>query len=237
MTSLTDSGTLGLFAVFAGVTAETLAELARTAQIQRWTAGQMLFQRGDAGDRLFAVTSGQVRLSLLTPSGRELVLKVVRRGDVLGEFAVIDGQSRSTDATAVDTVTALTITRERYMELAVTRPDLLMAMARYLCSMLRATNFQMESIALYDLQTRLIRFLLMSVRQTYGENPPEMAHIDIGMSQTDLAAVLGATRPRVNNALQELIVAGVIRRNGNILICSLPQLQDMAEVIEAGMTV
>lgn len=235
MTSRIDAGTLGRFPVFAGVAQETLAELARSALTQRWTAGQGLFQRGDTGDRLFAITSGQVRLSLVTPAGRELVLKVLGPGDVLGEFAVIDGQPRSTDASALGTVTAVVVTRERFLQVAKLRPDLPMAFARYLCSMLRATNFQMESIALYDLQTRLIRFLLMSVRQAHGDAPPTMARIDVGMSQTDLAAVLGATRPRINKALQDLIGSGAIRRDGSALICDLPRLEAMAEAIEAGM--
>lgn len=228
---------LGRFAVFARVDPETLTELARMSHTRRWTAGQVLFQRGDSGDSFFAITSGQVRLSLLTPSGRELVLKVLGQGDVLGEFAVIDGDPRSTDATALGAVTAIVVSRERFLKVAQARPDLPLAFARYLCSLLRATNFQMESIALYDLQNRLIRFLLMSVRQTYGDAPPEIARIELGMNQTDLAAVLGASRPRLNNALQDLIGAGAIRREGNSVICDLVQLEALSEAGEAGMAV
>jgi CRP/FNR family cyclic AMP-dependent transcriptional regulator len=173
----------------------------------------------------------------MTPNGRELVLKVLGPGDVLGEFAVIDGDPRSSDATALGAVTAIVVSRKRFLELAQARPDLPLAFARYLCSLLRATNFQMESIALYDLQNRLIRFFLMSVRQAYGDAPPEIARIELGMNQTDLAAVLGASRPRLNNALQDLIGAGAIRREGNSVICDLVQLEALSEAGEAGTAV
>ena len=66
-----------------------------------------------------------------------------------------------------------------------------------------------------------------------GKLHPE-ARIDLGLSQSDLAAVLGATRPRVNNALQDLITAGAIRRDGTSVICNLPRLEALAAAAEAG---
>ena len=229
-----DGRTLGQFPVFAGVEAAALAELAASASTQRWDAGQVMFQRGDADDRLLAITAGQVRLSMMTPQGRELVVKVLGPKAVLGEFALIDGLPRSTDAVALEPTTAIVVTRARFLQVAQVRPDLPLALARYLCTLLRSTNFQMESIALYDLQSRLIRFLLMAIRQAHGITPPPEARIDLGLSQSDLAAVLGATRPRVNNALQDLITAGAIRRDGTHVICNLPRLEALAEAAEAG---
>ena len=231
-----DAAALGRFPVFAGVTSETLAELAKSASTQRWTSGQVVFQRGDADDRLLAIISGQVRLSLTTPAGRELVLKVLGKGEVLGEFALLDGLPRSTEATAVGPLVAVVLTRERFLKVAQVKPDLPLAFARYLCALLRATNFQMESIALYDLHSRLIRFILMAIRQTHGATPPAQARIDLGLSQADLAAALGATRSRVNNALQDLLATGAIQRDGAMVICDLAQLEALAEAAEAGMS-
>ena len=224
-----DTATLGRLAVFEGVSIQTLADLAASATTRRWTAGQFLFQRGDTDDCLLAIVAGQVRLSLMTPDGRELVLKVLGPDDVLGEFALIDGQPRSTDAVALQPVTAMVISREQFLRVAQARPDLPLAFARYLCTLLRATNFQMESIALYDLQGRLVRFILMVIRQTHGATPPPEVRIDLGLNQTDLAAALGATRPRVNNALQGLIALGAIQRDGVAVLCNLAKLNALAE--------
>ena len=137
-----DTATLGRLAIFDGVAAETLAELATSASTRRWAAGRVMFQRGDAEDHLLAIAAGQVRLSLMTPNGRELVLKVLGPGEVLGEFALIDGMPRSTDAMALGQVTAIVITREQFLRVAQARPDLPLAFARYLCTLLRTTNFQ-----------------------------------------------------------------------------------------------
>ena len=224
-----DATTLGRLAVFAGVAPETLAELARSATTRRWAAGQFLFHRGDVDDCLLVIGSGQVRLSMVTANGRELVLKVLEQGDVLGEFALIDGLPRSTDAVALLPVTAMVVTRDQFLRVAQTRPDLPLAFARYLCTLLRATNFQMESIALYDLQGRLVRFILKVIHQTHGASPAAQVRIDLGLTQTDLAAALGATRPRVNNALQELIASGAIARDGAGILCTVAKLNAMAD--------
>lgn len=229
MNRMTEAAHLARLAVFDGVTSQTMAELATLATTRRWSAGQFLFQRGDADDCLLAIQSGQVRLSLMTPNGRELVLKVLGPGEVLGEFALIDGLPRSSDAVALQPVTALAISRDQFLRVAQVRPDLPLAIARYLCALLRTTNFQMESIALYDLQARLVRFILMVIRQTHGAPPPPEVRIELGLNQSDLAAALGATRPRVNNALQELIAAGAIARDGAFLLCNVPKLNALSD--------
>ncbi len=130
-----------------------------------------------------AVQTGQVRLFLVTPNGRELVLRVLGPGDALGEFALIDGLPRSSDAMALQPVSAMSISRETFLRVAQDHPDLSLAAARYLCTLLRAINFQMESIAVYDLQTRQVRFILMVIRKVHGANPPAEPRIELGSTK------------------------------------------------------
>ncbi len=88
----------------------------------------------------------------------------------------------------------------------------------------------MESIALYDLSMRLVRFVLISLRQVQGERLPDQAELKMDLSQSDLSAVLGASRPKVNQALQALIAEGALRRDGRRLICSVPRLCLLADL-------
>lgn len=228
---------LNQFAVFSEIGKETRTELAKSGYVEHWVAGQTLFQRGDSDDRLIAVISGQVRLSLVTPQGRELVIKILGPWEMLGELAVLDGLPRSADAVALEPTAAIVFTRQTFLGLCATRPDLPLSVARYLSGLLRATNFQMESIALYDLQSRLVRFLLYAVQQAHGATPPGLAPVDLGLSQSDLAAVLGASRPRVNNALQDLIAIGAVQRDGAKLMCDIGRLRSLAELSGEGKPV
>lgn len=217
------------FPVFAGLQAETRIDLARIGFKHRWATGQTIFQRGDRDDRMIAILSGRIRLSITTPNGRELVLTSLGPGDVLGELALLDGEPRSTDAVATEATVAVLLSRDRFLQLAGQRPDLSLAIARHVCGQLRRATFQMESIALYDLQGRLVRYLLMAAGQKAGRAAKGCVRVDLGLNQSDLAAVLGASRSRVNNALQDLVLDGAIRRDGSIVDCDIARLRALSD--------
>jgi CRP-like cAMP-binding protein len=107
--------------------------------------------------------------------------------------------------------------------------DVALSLARYMSSLVRHANYQMESIALYDLRTRLARFLQAAVTERHGPTPPAQAEIRLGMTQSDLSAALGASRPKVNVALRELVEDGVLRRTGDVLICDTALLRGAAD--------
>ncbi len=225
---------LGDFPIFAALDKESVAALSASVLHRTWPAKAMLFQRGDASNHLLALTKGKVRLSLASPQGREIVLRNVGPGDIIGEMALIDGQPRSADAVVTEDASGIVLFRDRFLAVAALRPGVGMAVARYLCALLRNTNYQMESIALYDLQTRLVRFLLFTLDQLHGANIPPHPVLRIGFSQSDLSAVLGASRPKVNRAFQSLLAAGAIRKEGSLLACNLPLLRRLAETDESG---
>ncbi len=215
------------FRMFAPLPAEALDAVAAAAQARHWAAGEVLFQRGDAGDWLVALESGRVRVSLISASGRELVLRQAEAGEMLGEMALFDAQARSADATAVTEVTGHVLTRRAFRDLAARHPALNEAALAHLCAMLRDTTGQLETIALYQLRARVARFFLYALaRLNEGEEIPEEARIAPGLSQGELAALVGATRPKVNRVLQDFREEGVLRDEGNgVWACDLPRLR------------
>ncbi|MFC3182858.1 Crp/Fnr family transcriptional regulator [Cypionkella sinensis] len=217
------------FPLFEDLPETVLADVAAVAVPQRWTAGTVIFQRGDAGEWLVALKSGRVRLSLITQGGRELTLRHAEPGDTLGELALFDQQPRSADATAVAETLGYVLARRDYDVLARTHPALTMGVARYLSRRLRETTEQLESIALYPLEARAARFLLFTLRQLNGHDLPARATLRLEISQTELATVLGASRPKVNRALQALADAGALIKGGDGWDCDIAALQTLAE--------
>lgn len=223
-------GRLATFAVFRGLPEAALAALSRAAVRRRWPPGAAIFQRGDPGDHLLAITRGRVRLALATAQGREVVLKHAGPGEVIGEVAIVDGSPRSADATAVDETEALLLARAPFLAAAHANPAIFEALARHLCGLLRDTNFQMESIALYDLQSRLARFLLFTLEQQHGGDPPARASLRLPLSQSELSAILGASRPKVNQVLQALLASGTLtRQDDDRFACRTDDLRGLAD--------
>lgn len=225
--------TLRRTAIFGGLEADVLEVVARLSVWRDWPAETVLFQRGDEGNHMVIVASGRLRMSLVSAAGREIMLGALGPGGVIGELALIDEQPRSADITTMERSSGLILWREGFLAAMQMEPRLGLAVARHLCGLLRATNHQMESIALHDLRTRLVRFLLLALGQSQGSDLPAQAELRIGLNQTELANMLGASRPKVNRALQALIEEGAVMRVEDRLICNTAVLQALAEAGEA----
>lgn len=212
------------FRLFERLDSTILAEVAEAAQSRDWPAGMTLFQRGEAGDYMVALVRGRIRLAVSTPQGRELVLRHAEAGDVFGELSLFDGAPRSAEATALVDSTGFVLGKRDFDLIAQRQPGLQIAVTRYLCRMLRDTTGQLEGIALYNLEARVARFLLFTLRHIHGDDLPPDALLRLEIKQSDIAAVLGASRPKVNRALQALRDAGVVQRNGEAMECDVAGL-------------
>lgn len=220
--------------LFRGLEADVLEAVARLSVWRDWPAETVLFQRGDEGNHMIIVASGRLRMSLVSAAGREILLGTIGPGGVIGELALIDGQPRSADVTTMQQSSGLILWRDGFLSALQMQPQLGLAVSRHLCGLLRATNHQMESIALHDLQTRLVRFLLFALKQAQGPALPARAELRIGLNQSELANMLGASRPKVNRALQALIEDGAVVRVEDRLICDTAALLTLAATGEAG---
>ena len=217
-------------ALFDGASEASLAALAAASTAMHWNVGEMLFHRGDEGDSVIGLATGRVKLSLVTRQGRELVLRHAEGGDFLGELAFLDPAPRSADATAQEPTSGFILRRVDFDRLA-DRQLLVSKAAIYLCQRLRDTTDQLESIALYGLNSRLARFFLLTLRQMNGDDLPPAPRLRLPLTQSELAAILGASRPKVNRAIAELELAGAIKRTGDVLECDPDLLETFADPV------
>ena len=219
--------------LFTGADAEGLRALAAISASMNWPAGTLIFQQGDASDFLAIVSSGRIRLSITTAAGRELILRQATRGETIGEMGVLDHEPRSADATAVTAAQGLIIQRKPLERVLAEHPQLSATVIRYLTRRLRETTYQLESVALYSLAGRLARFLLAAVRQAHGDKLPPRARITLSLGQSEIAAILGASRPKLNRAFAELADLGAITRKDRELDCDVEALNGIAEADDA----
>jgi CRP/FNR family cyclic AMP-dependent transcriptional regulator len=140
------------------------------------------------------------------------------------------GQARTADATALTQVITMTLTRASLWRLMEAKSLLAHAAVAFLCRRLRATSEQIEAIALHTIEVRLARFLLAALAlRGQGEAGMQPIALDLGMSQTELGLLLGASRSKVNEAMAALEQVGAVHRSEGRLACNLPALQDVAQ--------
>ena len=206
---------------------QTLVDQLRPAS---FTSGQTIFARGDEGRELYIVLSGRVRLSVLTAEGRELSFAHAGDGEIFGEIAMLDGSPRTADATAVRATRALSLSRAALDRMLETEPTLARSVIAFLCRRLREADLQLEGVALHRIEVRLARYLTSLARQLAPDTVAGTVDVELGMSQGELALLLGASRPKVNGALIMLEEQGIIERVGARLRCDLEELRAIAEL-------
>ena len=121
------------------------------------------------------------------------------------------------------------IGKKDFLDLITRKPSIAEAVIRFLCAQLRDTTDRLETIALYDLNSRVARFFLATMRQIHGNELPASANLRLTLSQTDIASILGASRPKVNRAILSLEESGALKRTDGIISCNVGRLLNIAD--------
>jgi len=136
--------------VFKGRKEATLAALETRLVKRAVKAGEKIFARGDAGDELFLIRKGTVRIMLPLASGKARHLSSFGRGDFFGEMAFLDGDARSADAIAFNDVELFVISRKTFDAIAEEHKkvalNLMEGLASVLASRLRYTNVELQAL-------------------------------------------------------------------------------------------
>lgn len=221
---------LGRTDLFGGLAEADRRAVAEEMREANFRPDEQVFVRGDLGNRIYLVVEGRVRLSVLSADGRVLSFKHASVGDIFGEIATLDGGVRTADATALTAVCAMTLARAPFLRLLETKPQAAQAALAFVCARLRATSAQIEAIALHSIEVRLARFLLSAIDISKTPAVAGRVRLDLGISQTEMAQLLGASRQKVNGALAALEDAGAVQRiDGRRLECIVDALERAAQ--------
>jgi CRP/FNR family transcriptional regulator, cyclic AMP receptor protein len=230
--SLVDDGRrlLGECVLFRGLgTAERHALFSRI-RIRSFAAGETVFLMGSPGDNMMAVLSGNVRISVPSQEGRELVLAILFPGEVFGEIALLDGKQRTADATAMTNCSLAVLERREILSFFEHHPGAWPNIVNVLCDRLRKTDEHLTEVAFLQLPARLAKVLLRGV-SVDGHSGAARQVQQIALSQRELGNLVGAARESVNKCLRGWQDDGIITiKAGVITIKNRAALEDLAEL-------
>ncbi|HEY5844964.1 MAG TPA: Crp/Fnr family transcriptional regulator [Mycobacterium sp.] len=207
---------------------DSLVGLAAVCRQRVYSRGQYLWFQGDPGTVLAIICSGLVKVVLTSEHGDEVVLATLGEHEAMGELSVLDGLPRSASIVAVQPTTVLLLDRASVLEVLGRRPEVLVDVLRALGRLVRRLTEQTGDLVFLDLGGRLAKLLVR-----LGGRPPSgggSVVLDVGLSQSELAAMIGATRPAVNRALQTFVSRGMITIDGPVItLRDLPALRRRAD--------
>ena len=175
--------------------------------------GEVLFNEGDSGDRLYILLTGKVKLGHTSVDGRENLLAVLGPGEVVGELTLFDPGPRSTTATAAATTELLALEHNQLMGFIDSHPTLAKDMLRALAVRLRRTNIALADLVFSDVPGRVAKALL-DLAERFGAPTEDGIHVPHDLTQEELAQLVGASRETINKSLAEFVSRGWIRLEG-----------------------
>jgi CRP/FNR family transcriptional regulator, cyclic AMP receptor protein len=169
--------------------------------------GERLFAEGDAGDRLYVVLDGKIKLTRSAPDGRENLVSVIGPGEMFGELSLFDPRPRTMSATAVTDVRLAALAHDDLRVWLTGRPDVAMHLLRALARRLRRTNDVMSDLVFTDVPGRVAKALL-DLAERFGTQQDDGVQVNHDLTQEELAQLVGASRETVNKALADFVARG-----------------------------
>ena len=186
-----------------------LADLARDIQL---AANEVLFVAGDAGDSIYAVIEGSLKVAVISAEGSEQLLAILGPGHVVGEMALLDGQPRSATVQAIKKTRVARIDKADFDRFADRNPAVYRHMLALVSRRLRQANNVLAARAFLPLPGR-VAVALLQLGETFGKDLPDgrlLVHYKV--SQADLAGMAGAARENVSRILNTWKRDGLISR-------------------------
>jgi CRP/FNR family cyclic AMP-dependent transcriptional regulator len=184
--------------LFGALTPQHIDRLSACIVTKAVKRGTNIFAKGDPGSSLCAIREGTVNISVSTIDGKDAMFNVLGKGAIFGEIALLDGNPRTADATAVTDCELFVIERRDFLPLVREEPDIALRIIEILCSKLRRTTEQAEEVMFLDLPSRLAKALMRLVdADTAG-----MRERKISITQKDLGSIIGMTRESTNKQLR-----------------------------------
>jgi CRP-like cAMP-binding protein len=219
------AGTASLLAMtrlFGAMEHDALQRLAERAVRRTYGRGEVIFHEADSGEALFVVVDGLVKVYVTSPAGDEMVLVTLGPSTVFGELPSVDGGARSASVSAVQQTTLLIVTRIALLESIRDDPHVADGLLRSLGSMVRRLTDQAADLVFLDLHGRVAKLLL----QLAESHPKEsgMLALDLQLTQTELANMVGGSRQSVNQVLRSFDRLGFVELDGRRIVIREPEL-------------
>lgn len=168
---------------------------------------------GDQDEAVYFIEQGQIKLSMISPEGKECILAIHTTGDIFGELCLSGLGARLETAEAMVDTTLKQIPCSRFFA-RLGRDGLFEGFIRYLAVRIADQQQVIANLVTVDSEQRLGTTLLRLAR-TLGKKDPRSIRIELKISHEELSEMVGTTRPRISTFMQRFRNLGLIETNAD----------------------
>ena len=167
-----------------------------------------VYVSGDTADSVYFIQSGQIKLLMLSPEGKECLLAIHTPGDTFGELCLARSSPRQETATAMENTTLKRISCAQFL-LHITNHVLLEDFVRYLANRVGDQQKVIADLITVDSEHRLGETLLLLAHKL-GQPDPRSTRIEQKITHEELSAMVGTTRPRITRFMCRFRALGLV---------------------------
>lgn len=205
--------------IFKHLSDAVLVDLASRMTSKKWGAGALIAGQHEEARAIFIVVDGKAKSVLFGENGREITLATLEPHDFYGETSLIDGKPLHSNLIAVEDTTLLVLDRSAFMTHLQKHPETVFRLLQAIVARLRHANELVGSLALEDVNARLIK-TLFALAQEHGEPHNRGIIIRSRPTQQDLANMVGTCRETVSRTLSSMAKKGLVVSRGRSLFLS-----------------
>ena len=196
--------TLSEFPLFSGLEPDHLATLAAIAVPKRISKKAVLFREGDEARGFFLLLKGRIKLSKISPTGKEQILHFVQKGQSFAEAALYMNRAYPATAEALEESELFFLPREGLSKAMASDPGLALNLIAHLARYLQLLTRKVEELSLMDATARLAQHLLGNMEAATG-----LVRLGAGKGQT--ASSLGMAVETFSRTLTRFKDEGLVK--------------------------
>jgi len=188
--------------------------------------GEIIFEEGDNINGIYCIKDGICKLTKLSANGKDHIVKLVKKGELLGQRSMISEEPVNLSAVALDDMQVCFIPRVEMMSFFDNNNQFSMNVMKAICNDLKESDDHMVAMAQKNVKERLAETLLY-LDESFGKNEDGSLHIQL--SRDELAGMIGTATESCIRLLSEFNKLGLIELVGKkIVLKDYAKLKKMA---------
>jgi CRP-like cAMP-binding protein len=202
--------------LFAELDDRELASIAAVAKTRRYAKDDAVFHADEIGDVFYLIREGQVKVTMISPEGKEIILSILAAGDFFGEMALFDNEPRSATVIAIEPLEVVSIWRSDFLHILSENFSITQKVLGELSKRLRNASNRIESLATMDVYGRLARFFLDLARQSGKVLDNDYVAV-IRPTHQAIANMIGTSRETVSRLIHDLMKQNLLLSEGKTI--------------------
>ncbi|MCH8287102.1 Crp/Fnr family transcriptional regulator [candidate division KSB1 bacterium] len=211
--------------LFSELEDNALSELAKSLKTQTFRKDTTVVSETDEGSMLYIINKGQVKISRLSETGKEVILAILGEGDFFGEMSLLDGLARSANVITLTEAELFVLYRGTFLKLIEKNPKIAIGLLKELALRLRKSDTQIKSLSLFDATGR-VATTLIQIAEDSGTIKDGTVKIQNLPNQRDLANIAGTSRETISRILNAFVEEGTVtKEKGKLFINDYDQFK------------